>query len=100
MTKRTKVKVAALCLLWLSGVYTVGPSRAEGDEFHFGANLLDIRAVAKADGQELTTSIPLLSPGARAMVIRSGGDAVRNVDLAGSLPELAKTLQGSDVDVS
>lgn len=70
------------------------------DEFHFGANLLDIRAVAKADGHRLTTSIPLLSPGTKPMLIRSGGSVVRDVDLDGSLPELARTLRGSDVDVS
>ncbi len=70
------------------------------DEFHFGANLLNIRAVAKADGHELTTSIPLLSPGTKPMEIRPNKDAVRNVNLDGSLPELTTVLRESDVDVS
>jgi hypothetical protein len=70
------------------------------DEYHFGANLLSIRAVAKADGHELTTSIPLLSPGVKPVEIRPNKDAVRNVNLDGSLPDLTAVLRESDVEIS
>jgi hypothetical protein len=72
----------------------------EVEEFHFFSNMMNFRAIAKADGHQLRIAIPLLSPGVKPLRIRPNETVIREVSLEDMIIDLKKVLQTSDIDVS
>lgn len=72
----------------------------EVEEFYFFSNMMNFRAITKADGRQLRIWIPLLSPGVKPLRIRPNERVIREVSLEYVIEDLKKVLQTSDVDVS
>ena len=74
--------------------------RLELVEYYFGANMLDLRAVPSGESKGLALIVPLLSPGARPLIVAPFAKIDRSYQLSVSFPELEKTLKSKDVLVS
>jgi hypothetical protein len=72
----------------------------ETEEFHFWSNGVSFRAIARADGRQLRTVIPLLDPGVNPLLIKPSETVVRELPLEDVFPDLKTLLRSSDVDVS